>query len=111
MDHEAMAILTIPLSPPASSTAEANLTGEVAHTKFTSYLNKTHNTICGRHPIGVLFAAIGAIQRDRATQSAEGEGDNGAKEVEVKWVRYAQSSQCFDISDSSVSYASAYVVF
>lgn len=58
----------------------------------------TKNTICGRHPIGVLLGALTALeQEDRA--------------VTIKWVRYEQSSQCFNINDSSVSYASAYVVF
>ena len=84
-----MDILTI---PPA--------TGADAHDTFASYIAKTKNTICGRHPIGVLLGAL-----------AELENTNGTKGTIIKWVRYAQSSQCVNMRDSSVSYASAYVVF
>ncbi|KZW02340.1 UPF0103-domain-containing protein [Exidia glandulosa HHB12029] len=66
------------------------------HTAFAEYLRRTRNTICGRHPIGVLLAAL---------ETLGGEGQ------ELKFVRYEQSSQCVDVNDSSVSYASAYVVF
>ncbi|KAH9982389.1 MEMO1 family [Lactifluus volemus] len=34
-----------------------------------------------------------------------------AKLPHLQWVRYEQSSQCFTIKDSSVSYASAYIAF
>lgn len=61
-------------------------------TEFASYLSKTKNTICGRHPIGVLLNAL--------------EGQN----IEIKFTRYEQSSQVMSANDSSVSYASAYVV-
>lgn len=81
LDHEAMDILTL---PPAE-----------AHTKFAAYLSKTRNTICGRHPIGVLLGAITAL----------------GKESRLKWVRYEQSSACETLRDSSVSYASAWVTF
>ncbi|KAK0245772.1 MEMO1 family [Armillaria nabsnona] len=81
LDHEAMDILTLP-------------PGE-AHTKFAAYLFKTRNTICGRHPIGVLLGAMTAL----------------GKESRLKWVRYEQSSACETLRDSSVSYASAWVTF
>jgi MEMO1 family protein len=87
LDHEAMDLLTLPPS-----------TASEAHDKFSQYLTRTKNTICGRHPIGVLFGALTAVE------------DTGLS-PRVKWVRYEQSSQCVDLSDSSVSYASAYVVF
>jgi len=87
LDHEAMEILTI---PPSTATK--------AHDEFQSYLARTKNTICGRHPIGVLLGAIKALEQE----------DGVAK---LRFVRYEQSSQCFGIRDSSVSYASAYVVF
>jgi len=88
LDHEAMDILTL---PPSTATD--------AHTQFAKYLARTKNTICGRHPIGVLFGALSALEKDQE------------KEVkpELKWVRYEQSSQCHSIRDSSVSYASAYI--
>ncbi|KAF8912706.1 MEMO1 family [Gymnopilus junonius] len=81
LDREAMDILTIPPSTPAE-----------AHTKFVEYLEETGNTICGRHPIGVL------LERQNI------------KPV-LKWVRYEQSSRCHSLRDSSVSYASAYIRF
>jgi AmmeMemoRadiSam system protein B len=84
LDHEAMHILTLPPS--------------TAHDQFASYLSKTHNTICGRHPIGVLLGALAKLEQE-------------GSQPKIKWVRYEQSSKCFTIRDSSVSYASAYVSF
>lgn len=89
LDHEAMQILTIPPN-----------TANTAHGLFARYLENTRNTICGRHPIGVLFGALSALEKE-----------NDDIKPLVKWVRYEQSSQCQTIRDSSVSYASAYVKF
>ncbi|KAK7473680.1 hypothetical protein BaRGS_00035077 [Batillaria attramentaria] len=61
---------------------------------FTSYLRDYQNTICGRHPIGVLLNAINSLR----------ENGNGLK-MDMKFLKYAQSSQCTSSSDSSVSYA------
>lgn len=83
-----MSILTAPPS-----------TAEVAHVEFAKYLSRTKNTICGRHPIGVLLGALTFLEKDRGIQST------------IKWVRYEQSSACVNIRDSSVSYASAWVKF
>ncbi|KAG2149956.1 MEMO1 family [Suillus cothurnatus] len=85
LDHEAMDILT---QQPAST----------AHGKFAAYLERTHNTICGRHPIGVLMGALGMLEEK-------------GKQAKMKWVRYEQSNQCMSFDDWSVSYASAYVTF
>lgn len=71
-----------------------------AHEAFSSYLSRTKNTICGRHPIGVLMGALAALEQDGT-----------ATDTRLQWVRYAQSSPCVEIGDSSVSYASAYVTF
>lgn len=88
LDREAMDILTLPPS-----------TASKAHSEFARYLSQTKNTICGRHPIGVLLGALGALETAKGTKST------------VTWVRYEQSSHCNTIRDSSVSYASAYVHF
>jgi len=88
LDHEAMKILTVPPSSAAD-----------AHAKFTNYLAETRNTICGRHPIGVLFGALSKLEEAENTTPT------------VKWVRYEQSSHCHTIKDSSVSYASAWIRF
>ncbi|KAI0271370.1 MEMO1 family [Gloeopeniophorella convolvens] len=88
LDHEAMELLTL---PPA--------TARLAHADFAGYLARTRNTICGRHPIGVLLGALAVLQ------------DEHARSPHLQWVRYEQSSQCVTVRDSSVSYASAYVAF
>ena len=88
LDHEAMELITLPPS-----------TAHQAHIFFADYLARTKNTICGRHPIGVLLGALAVLQEEHT------------KSPHLKWVKYEQSSQCFTIKDSSVSYASAYVTF
>ncbi|KAE9411074.1 UPF0103-domain-containing protein [Gymnopus androsaceus JB14] len=88
LDHEAIDILTLP--PSVASTA---------HDEFAKYLSKTKNTICGRHPIGVLLGALAALEESKEVHPS------------IKWVRYEQSSPCETIRDSSVSYASAWVKF
>lgn len=67
-------------------------------TNFTDYLRKTNNTICGRHPIGVLINAAKIL------------ADQGCN-ISFKFLKYAQSSQCVTSDDSSVSYASGSLVF
>lgn len=88
LDHEAMELLTMPPSTACS-----------AHHDFAEYLARTKNTICGRHPIGVLLGALSTLEKDHE------------RPAKLQWVRYEQSSKCLTISDSSVSYASAYVTF
>lgn len=89
LDRQALNILSV---PPNSAVK--------ARSDFIAYLETTENTICGRHPIGVLLGALVEIEK-----SKEG------KDIKLEWVRYEQSSQCEHYRDSSVSYASAYVVF
>ncbi|KZT30426.1 UPF0103-domain-containing protein [Neolentinus lepideus HHB14362 ss-1] len=87
LDHEAMDLLTVPPN-----------TASHAHDAFAAYLARTKNTICGRHPIGVLLGSLSALEQE-------------GRQPIIKWVRYAQSSKCLSIRDSSVSYSSAYIVF
>ncbi|KAF5377480.1 hypothetical protein D9615_005362 [Tricholomella constricta] len=87
LDHEAMELLR--LRPTATD----------AHVSFAKYLANTKNTICGRHPIGVLLGAMAFLEKEKGTQPI------------LKWVRYEQSSACMTIRDSSVSYASAWIRF
>uniref|UniRef100_A0A336MPY0 CSON004527 protein n=1 Tax=Culicoides sonorensis TaxID=179676 RepID=A0A336MPY0_CULSO len=65
---------------------------------FSDYLRKYNNTICGRHPISVLLQAVKVLQQ------------RGYK-MNMKFLQYAQSSECYSMSDSSVSYASASLIF
>ncbi|XP_013786017.1 protein MEMO1-like [Limulus polyphemus] len=74
-----------------------NIIESLSPTGFTSYLRKFGNTICGRHPIGVLLNAVHILQQTTS---------NGHK-ISLKFLRYAQSSQCLNMHDSSVSYAAA----
>lgn len=69
------------------------------HREFTEYLQKTRNTVCGRHPIGVMMGSLEANEE-------EGNDPKG----KFKFIRYEQSSKCFTLRDSSVSYASAFAV-
>lgn len=65
---------------------------------FQTYLKKTQNTICGRHPIAVLLAAL-------ETLSQKPEFSN----QKIQCIKYDQSSRCKLYQDSSVSYASIYI--
>lgn len=71
-----------------------------AHDDFVANLARTGNTVCGRHPIGVTMAAIQAVVGGLPTE------DRGR----LKFVRYERSSLVESVSDSSVSYASAYAI-
>ena len=66
---------------------------------FAEYLQTTRNTICGRHPIAVLLRAV-----EHLIQSGKRDRSSG-----IIFTHYAQSNQVNDKSDSSVSYASAYL--
>ncbi|KAJ6248179.1 protein memo1 [Anaeramoeba flamelloides] len=57
--------------------------------KFNNYIDEYRNTICGKHPIGILMAA------------------SNPEVHQLKFVNYSQSSKVTSKSDSSVSYASA----
>ncbi|GAA6017838.1 hypothetical protein JCM11491_004640 [Sporobolomyces phaffii] len=89
---ECCAFSTLPVPPAATKTPST------AHDEFAAYLKTTRNTICGRHPIGVLLGALGALEESEP-------------EMRCEWVRYEQSSQVKSLRDSSVSYASAFVAF
>jgi len=62
---------------------------------FHNYLRRTKNTICGRNPICLLLATINLLEQKGQMQS------------QIKFLKYAQSSQVRSPNDSSVSYASA----
>mmetsp|Transcript_2773 Transcript_2773/g.5177 ORF Transcript_2773/g.5177 Transcript_2773/m.5177 type:complete len:341 (+) Transcript_2773:424-1446(+) len=64
---------------------------------FAKYINLYKNTICGRHPITVYLSALKENK------------ERGEEEVQIHFVKYAQSSPVKHDHDSSVSYASAVV--
>lgn len=71
-----------------------------AHKEFTDIIAQTRNSVCGRHPIGVVMAALEFLEQ-QSSQDKVGR---------FKFVRYERSSLCRTLRDSSVSYASAYAV-
>ncbi|KAK9828333.1 hypothetical protein WJX74_009342 [Apatococcus lobatus] len=60
---------------------------------FHAYLKSYGNTICGRHPIGILLHIL----------------QNLTPPCKTQFVKYSQSSKCKSPQDSSVSYAAAVV--
>lgn len=71
------------------------------HDDFLATLKDTKNTVCGRHPIGVIMAAIEILKAQEKIDSEKGR---------FRFVRYERSNEVEDGSDSSVSYASAFAV-
>ena len=72
-----------------------------SHQKWLDVLAETGNTVCGRHPIGVMMAAIEELEKESGSEAGE---------RKFRFVRYERSSECKRIADSSVSYASAFAV-
>ncbi|KAI2628036.1 UPF0103-domain-containing protein [Hypomontagnella submonticulosa] len=70
------------------------------HNKFVDNLRHTKNTVCGRHPIGVMMAALEELAKNKPEDG----------KYRFKFVQYQRSSLVEDITDSSVSYASAYAI-
>ncbi|WPG97478.1 Hypothetical protein R9X50_00025400 [Acrodontium crateriforme] len=71
-----------------------------SHSAWLGCLAENGNTICGRHPIGIIMAAVGEVRK----------GDDNHEVGMFRFVRYERSSEVEEVSDSSVSYASAYAV-
>jgi AmmeMemoRadiSam system protein B len=61
-----------------------------SHKEFSDYLVRTKNTICGRHPIGVMLAALERTKLPGAWRLLD----------------YRQSNRVVQASDGSVSYVS-----
>ena len=73
---------------------------------FREALRITGNTVCGRHPIGVIMAALqaaGVVDESFGTQSGPPKG-------KFNFIRYERSSDVFVVNDSSVSYVSAFAI-
>ncbi|KAJ6081717.1 hypothetical protein N7499_006591 [Penicillium canescens] len=67
---------------------------------FLDVIDRTGNTVCGRHPIGVIMAALENVT---VSQPADKQG-------RFYFLRYERSSDVKDVDDSSVSYVSAFAV-
>ncbi len=70
------------------------------HNAFVDNLRHTKNTVCGRHPIGVMMAALEVLAKEGAEDG----------KYRFRFVQYQRSGLVEDVSDSSVSYASAYAI-
>lgn len=68
---------------------------------FSSYLRTYGNTICGRHPIAVLVAAVEHLNEQSSVAV------NTAPKYLIKFLNYLQSSKCHHMYESSVSYVAA----
>ncbi|EFR04477.1 MEMO1 protein [Nannizzia gypsea CBS 118893] len=78
---------------------------------FLDALRRTGNTVCGRHPIGVVMAGMEGLQHDQAeTTTTTTTEDGGVRKGKFYFLRYERSSDCFSLRDSSVSYVSAFAV-
>ncbi len=71
------------------------------HQKFLDNLKETGNTVCGRHPIGVVMAALEVLREDGKLEEDEGR---------FRFLRYERSNDVRNVTDSSVSYASGVAV-
>lgn len=69
--------------------------------RFYDNLAVTKNTVCGRHPIGVMMAALELQAKELG---AEGE------KCRFRFIRYDRSKLVHFPDDSSVSYVSAYAI-
>ena len=74
-----------------------NIIERLTPNEFSDYLKSTNNTICGRYPIGVMLRCAYNLQRE-------------GHKLEFKFLNYAQSSQCLNLGDSSVSYAAGSLI-
>lgn len=72
------------------------------HKEFLDNIMQTGNTVCGRHPIGVVMAALEVLRQEGKISSQES--------GRFKFVQYIRSEDVDDIENSSVSYASAVAV-
>ncbi|KAL2134309.1 hypothetical protein VTI74DRAFT_506 [Chaetomium olivicolor] len=71
-----------------------------AHSDFYKVIQDTRNTVCGRHPIGVMMAALEAFAKEAPAE----------RKGKFKFVQYQRSNLVKKHHDFSVSYASAYAV-
>lgn len=71
------------------------------HVAFVRLLERTKNTVCGRHPIGVVMAALEVLRDDGVLGDGKGR---------FKFTQYQRSNLVQDPGDTSVSYCAAYAV-
>ena len=72
-----------------------------SHEEFLKVLKETGNTVCGRHPIGIVMAALEVLREQGGVEEGKGK---------FRFVRYERSSEVMNLRDSSVSYCSGFAV-
>jgi len=72
-----------------------------SHEEFLRVLKETGNTVCGRHPIGIVMAALEVLREQGGVEEGQGK---------FRFVRYERSSEVMNLRDSSVSYCSGFAV-
>lgn len=75
------------------------------HAAFLEQIERTGNTVCGRHPIGVFMAAV-----EKAREAGGGVSGEAGWEGRFRFLRYERSGLVEAVRDSSVSYCSAFAV-
>ncbi|KAJ2845235.1 hypothetical protein IWW36_004866 [Coemansia brasiliensis] len=73
---------------------------EATWREYRCYMKETKNTICGRHAIGVLLGSLRALYLSP---------EPDVPYPRLRFIKYDQSNKVHNPSDSSVSYASAYL--
>jgi len=82
-----------------------------SHDTWLSCLEANGNTVCGRHPIGVIMAAMESVrQSSDAGQDASDAAISRSVDCAFRFIRYERSSEVERVGDCSVSYASAFAV-
>ena len=99
--HESIAVVD-------KACMDAVETGSFDH--WQSVLEETGNTVCGRHPIGVVMAALESLEEEEHGEPNEAADTRNEVKRKFKFVRYERSSLCSSVRDSSVSYCSAFAV-
>eukprot|EP00392_Amoebophrya_sp_AT5.2_P000635 g636.t1 len=106
LDREAMALICGEISMAGNDEDDSRREGAGGPGRnykngdaFVRYLQRTGNTICGRHPISLFLFLL-------ETEDHEGANGGGGSSfgTGIEAVHYAQSSQVEGIRDSSVSY-------
>jgi MEMO1 family protein len=73
------------------------------HDAFVDAIDRTGNTVCGQHPIGVMMAALETLAAEDADGATAGK-------YKFEFVQYQRSNLVVSPQDYSVSYVSAYAI-
>lgn len=69
LDDEGIHSITFASS--STSASSSNKTAQQSQADFAAYLRRTKNTVCGRHPIGILLGALSYLETSGAIRDVE----------------------------------------